>query len=161
MRHDLAVYPGSFDPFTLGHFNIVGRAAQIFDRVIVSVAEDSDKNAMFSPEERFEMISKIFHGSKSIEVDRFQGLLVHYLREKNCRVLLRGIRTVSDFEFEYQMALANKTLNDEVETFFMMTEGRYSYLSSTVIKEIARLGGDIGTMVPQEVVQYVRSKYQV
>jgi pantetheine-phosphate adenylyltransferase len=160
MKAKVAVYPGHFDPFTLGHLNIVRRAEKVFDHVVVAVAEDSPKKAMFTPEERVELISSVFKGAGHIEVDRFHGLLITYLRQKKATILIRGIRTVSDFEYEYQMALANKTLAEDIETFFMMTEGNYSYLSSTVIKEIARLGGDISRMVPKEIARRVRKKYE-
>ncbi|MFH1017408.1 MAG: pantetheine-phosphate adenylyltransferase [Pseudomonadota bacterium] len=160
MNANVAVYAGHFDPFTLGHLNIVQRAEKVFERVIVAVAEDSPKKAMFTSEERVELIKDVFKGSKQIEVDRFNGLLISYLRRKRASILIRGIRTVSDFEYEYQMALANKTLAEDIETFFMMTEGSYSYLSSTVIKEIARLGGDISHMVPKEIARRLREKYE-
>jgi pantetheine-phosphate adenylyltransferase len=114
---------------------------------------------MFTEQERFEMIGRVFRGNPHVKVERFSGLLVDYLRKRKGTVLLRGIRTVSDFEYEYQMALANKMLAPDVETFFMMTEGGYSYLSSTVIKEVARLGGDVGQMVPKEIAQRIREKY--
>jgi pantetheine-phosphate adenylyltransferase len=159
MTTKVAVYAGHFDPFTLGHMNIVRRAEKVFERVIVAVAEDSPKKAMFSVEEREGILKELFKDSKTVEVDRFNGLLIGYLRRKEVSILIRGIRTVSDFEYEYQMALANKTLDAEIETFFMMTEGDYSYLSSSVIKEIARLGGDISRMVPKEVVRHVLEKY--
>jgi len=160
MTQDTAVYPGFFDPFTLGHLNIVERATQVFHQVIVVVAEDSPKKSMFLPEERMRIIKEIFKNSKKVKVDCFNGLLVNYLRKTNTKILLRGIRTVSDFEYEYQMALANKTMADDVETLFMMTEGKYSFLSSTIIKEIARLGGDITPMVPPEVVKWVNKRYE-
>lgn len=159
MSERVAVYPGFFDPFTLGHLNIAERAAKMFDEVIVAVAGDSPKTALFSPDERLEIVKILFKNTSNVRVERFDGLLINYLRKRNLRLVLRGIRTVSDFEYEYQMALANKTLADDVETCFMMTEGRYSYLSSTVIKEIARLGGDIAEMVPEEVVKRIRKKY--
>lgn len=156
----IAVYPGFFDPFTLGHFNIAERALKVFQRLIVSVAGDSPKRSLFTTSERVEAIREVFRNSKNVEVDHFEGLLVDYLRKKNVSLLLRGIRTVSDFEYEYQMALANKKLASDIETFFMMTEGHYSYLSSTVIKEIARLGGDVSSMVPKEIARRIREKYE-
>jgi pantetheine-phosphate adenylyltransferase len=155
----VAVYPGFFDPLTLGHVNIVERAVRVFDRVIVAVAADSVKHSMFTPEERLEIIRETFPNNPKVVGDKFSGLLINYIKKSGAAVLLRGIRTVSDFEYEYQMALANKVLAEDVETFFMMTEGEYSYLSSTVIKEIARLGGDITHMVPQSVGARVRKKY--
>ncbi|HLG18274.1 MAG TPA: pantetheine-phosphate adenylyltransferase [Bdellovibrionota bacterium] len=160
MSENAVIYPGFFDPFTLGHLNIVERATKVFAKVIVAVAGDSPKTAMFSPAERLEIVKEIFRGNRKVEVDQFSGLLVQYARRKKVHVLLRGIRTVSDFEYEYQMALGNKTLESDVETFFMMTEGKFSYLSSTVIKEISRLGGDISQMVPRQVVDRVKKKYE-
>jgi pantetheine-phosphate adenylyltransferase len=160
VKRSQAIYPGYFDPFTLGHLNIVERACRVFDDVVVAVALDSPKQAMFSGPERVKMIREIFRNRPGVEVDSFSGLLAHYIRRRKAKVLLRGIRTVSDFEYEYQMALANKTLDETVETLFMMTEGAYSYLSSTLIKEIARLGGDVTRMVPPTVIRYVRKKYE-
>lgn len=154
------IYPGFFDPFTLGHLNIVKRAEKVFERVIVAVSQDSHKHAMFTPQERFDMIQYLFRSSKHIKVERFDGLLVEHLKKRKGAVVLRGIRTVSDFEYEYQMTLANKTLSPEVETFFMMTEGHYSFLSSTVIKEIARLGGSVDAMVPKEIATKIQKKYE-
>ena len=155
-----AVYPGFFDPFTLGHYNIVERAVKLFGQVVVAVAGDSPKSAIFSPKERLEMVREIFDGVPNVEVDQFQGLLVEYVRKRKIPLLVRGIRTVSDFEYEYQMALANKTLAKDVETVFMMTEGHFSFLSSTVIREIARLGGSVESMVPRQVASRLRKKYE-
>lgn len=160
MSQRSAVYAGFFDPFTLGHLNIVQRSLRLFDHIVVAVAADSPKKAMFTPEERVGIIREVFTKTPQVEVDEFSGLLVEYLHKKKVQILLRGIRTVSDFEYEYQMALANKKLANDIETFFMMTEGEHSYLSSTVIKEIARLGGDIHAMVPAEVIRHVRKKYE-
>jgi pantetheine-phosphate adenylyltransferase len=159
VKPKLAVYAGYFDPFTLGHLNIVRRADRVFDEIVVAIAEDSPKQGVFTCSERTETIRKIFKESKKIRVENFSGLLVNYMKSRDYNILIRGIRTVSDFEYEYQMALANKTLAPEVETFFMMTEGNYSYLSSTIIKEIARLGGDISSMVPPEVAKLMKEKY--
>ncbi len=160
MNERSVVYAGFFDPFTRGHLNIVERASQVFDTVIVAVAQESPKQALFSPEERFEMIQEVFKGNRAIEVDKFQGLLVNYMRRRKAKIVLRGLRTLSDFEYEFQMALANKKLAENVETFFMMTEEKYSYFSSTLIKEIARLGGDIAEMVPPSVLAHVKKKYE-
>ncbi len=161
MSKNVVIYPGHFDPFTLGHLNIVQRACRVFGRVVVAVAEESPKKAMFSTEERFSMVQEIFQTNESVEVELLQGLLVDYFKEREGGILLRGIRTVSDFEYEYQMALANKTLDPRVETVFMMTDGAYSYLSSSVIKEIARLGGDVRQMVPANVLKQVEKKYGI
>jgi pantetheine-phosphate adenylyltransferase len=152
------VYPGFFDPFTLGHQDIVLRATDVFDEVIVAVAKHSPKTSWFSFEDRFEMIKEIFNDKPNVIVDSFDGLLINYLQEKNQKVLLRGIRTVSDFEYEFQMSLANKTMDASVETFFMMTESQYSFLSSSLIREIARLGGDVSQMVPTVVFDFLKSR---
>ncbi|MCB0308456.1 MAG: pantetheine-phosphate adenylyltransferase [Bdellovibrionales bacterium] len=155
----VAIYPGFFDPFTLGHFNIVERASLIFDRVIVSLAEDSPKKGLFTIDERFSMIQESLKGFSNVTVEMFSGLLVNYVKSKQSKVLIRGIRTVSDFEYEFQMALSNKAMARDIETLFMMTEGRYSFLSSTIIKEVARLGGNFDQMVPPIVSIKLKEKY--
>lgn len=154
-----AIYPGFFDPFTMGHFNIVERASRVFDKVVVAVAADSPKQGLFSSDERVAMIKEALKSTKNVEVEGFKGLLVNYVLEKKSIVLIRGIRTVSDFEYEFQMALANKVMSEEIETFFMMTDSKYSYLSSTIIKEVARLGGDFSQMVPPSVMNLLKAKY--
>lgn len=156
MKKSNVVYPGFFDPFTLGHFDIVMRATEVFEEVVVAVAKDSPKVSLFSFPERLEMTQEIFREKKNVKVDFFDGLLINYMKKSNHKTLLRGLRTVSDFEYEFQMALANKTLDSSVETFFMMTDSKYSYLSSTLIREIARLGGDVSQMVPSIVVQKMK-----
>jgi pantetheine-phosphate adenylyltransferase len=158
MKKSKIVYPGFFDPFTLGHRDIVTRATEVFDEVVVAVAKESPKVSLFSFNERFEMASEIFKNNKSVRVDSFNGLLIDYMKKNEDKALLRGLRTVSDFEYEFQMAQANKTLDASVETFFMMTDSKFSYLSSTLIREIARLGGDVSQMVPEIVVQKIKSK---
>lgn len=158
MKKSTVVYPGFFDPFTLGHQDIVVRATEVFEEVVVAVAKDSPKVSLFSFPERFEMAVEIFKDTKNVKVDSFDGLLINYMKKNGDKVLLRGLRTVSDFEYEFQMAQANKTLDASVETFFMMTDSRYSYLSSTLIREIARLDGDIGQMVPKIVSQRMKNK---
>lgn len=159
MSMKVAIYPGFFDPFTLGHFNIVERASLIFDRVIVSLAEDSPKKGLFTIDERFSMIQESLKGFSNVTVEMFSGLLVNYVKSKQSKVLIRGIRTVSDFEYEFQMALSNKAMARDIETLFMMTEGRYSFLSSTIIKEVARLGGNFDQMVPPIVSIKLKEKY--
>lgn len=148
MKSKSIVYPGFFDPFTLGHLDIVSRSTKIFDQVVVAVAKDSPKVSWFSLEERMSMIREIFKDQPNVKVDSFQGLLINYVKNNKFTVLLRGIRTVSDFEYEFQMSLANKTMEPSIETYFMMTDAKYSFLSSTLIREIARLGGDVTNMVP-------------
>jgi pantetheine-phosphate adenylyltransferase len=144
-----AVYPGSFDPPTLGHLNIVTRAAAAFDEVIVAVAESTSKRYVFSTEERVELWKKILPKSlRNVKVDTFHGLLVDYTAKKGARILLRGLRNTTDFEYEISMAQTNRTMRPEVEIAFMMTEGCYSHLSSSLIKEIVMLGGSVKGMVP-------------
>lgn len=137
----IAICPGSFDPPTDGHLNIVERGLRVFDELIVAVAFNPRKNSLFTAEERVEMLAGIFKEEPKVKIDHFEGLLVDYVRRKHCTTILRGIRTISDYEYEFQMALANKRMAPEVETLFMMTEGRYSDISSTIIKEIIRFGG--------------------
>ena len=152
------VYPGTFDPLTYGHMNIIERGLKIFDRVVVAVARNTAKRTTFDVEERVSMIREIFRDRDRVEVDSFEGLLVDYMRRKKICVILRGLRTISDFEYEFQMALANKQLDQNVETFFMVTEGAFSYLSSTLIKEIVMLGGSVSGMVPELVERKLKEK---
>ena len=155
----VAVYPGSFDPPTLGHLNIIERGQKIFDRLIVAVAVNSSKKSLFSTQERTDLLKEIFKNQKRIEVDSFQDrLLIEYVRSKKAQVILRGLRTVQDYEYEFQMALANKQLAPGVETMFMMTESPYSYISSSLIKEIILLGGSGGGMVPPLVEKALKGK---
>ncbi|MEZ4704168.1 MAG: pantetheine-phosphate adenylyltransferase [Bdellovibrionota bacterium] len=144
----IAVYPGFFDPFTVGHLNIVKRAASIFEEVVVLVASDSPKKAMFDFSDRIAMIREVLQSEKYIRVESFEGLLIDYMKKNGYQVIVRGLRTVSDYEYEFQMAQANRTMDEDVETLFLVTAPQYSHLSSTLIKEIARLGGDISKMVP-------------
>jgi len=153
-----AVYPGSFDPITFGHISVVRRALKIFDRIIVAVAINTSKRNTFSVTERVRMMRKIFQGEKDVEVASFSGLLVDYVRQKGAQAILRGIRTMTDFDYEFQMALANKSLDPRVEQVFMMTEGKYLYYSSSIIKEIVALGGSVREMVPAIVEVNLRKK---
>lgn len=158
MRHQTAIYPGSFDPPTLGHTNIVERGLTIFKKVIVAVATNSSKKSLFSPEERVALLKKIFKNHPNVEITHFHGLLVEYAKIKRAHVLLRGLRTVHDYEYELQMAFSNKSLYPEIETVFLMTENQYSHISSTLIKEIASFDGSIKKMVPPLVAQAVTKK---
>jgi pantetheine-phosphate adenylyltransferase len=142
------IYPGSFDPITYGHVNIVKRALTIFDRIVVAVAINTTKSGTFSIEERVGMMQEVFRDDPDVEVDSFSGLLVDYVRSRRAQAILRGIRTVTDFDYEFQMALANKSLDPNVEQVFMMTEGKYLYHSSSIIKEIVSLGGSVEEMLP-------------
>jgi len=144
----VAIYPGSFDPPTNGHLNLVKRGTQIFDQVIVAVAESTSKRYLFTTEERVKLWKQLLKGAPGVKVETFSGLLVNYVESKNSNVILRGLRNVTDFEYEIQMASTNHTLNSRIETVFMMTEGIYSHLSSTLIKEIVMLGGSVKGMVP-------------
>ncbi|MBM3821840.1 MAG: pantetheine-phosphate adenylyltransferase [Verrucomicrobia bacterium] len=143
-----AIYPGSFDPFTNGHLDVVQRAVKLFDRVIVAVAENESKSPFFSLAERQALVSASLAGLDRVEVDTFTGLLVDYARKRQSRAVIRGLRAVSDFEFEFQLALMNRKLAEDIETIFMMPKDTYTFLSSRMVKEIARLGGDISAFVP-------------
>ena len=154
----VAVYPGSFDPFTRGHMNIIDRGIKVFDKVIVAVAHNKSKNTIFTLEERVQILQTLFEGRNDVEVDSFEGLLVDYVVKRGTNVVLRGMRTVSDFEYELQMALANKTLNNEVETVFMVTDSEFSHISSSVIKEVVSLNGSATHMVPEIVENKLRDK---
>ena len=147
----IAVYPGSFDPITNGHLDVIERAAHMFDRVIVAVAHNPEKSPMFSPEERVELARAAARKLKNVDVEEFEGLLVKYARERGATVLVRGLRAVADFEFEFQMALMNRKLDGTVETIFLMPKDEYTFISSRLVKEIAGLGGDVSAFVPADV----------
>jgi len=144
----VAVYPGSFDPITNGHVDIVRRGCHIFDRVLVAVLCNTEKTPLFSVEERIAMIRSVFRGEPRVKVKDFSGLLVHFLRKEKTNVVVRGLRVVSDFEFEYQMALMNRRLDPEVETIFLTPKEELSYLSSRMVKQVHQLGGDVSGLVP-------------
>jgi pantetheine-phosphate adenylyltransferase len=144
----IAVYAGSFDPVTYGHIDIIRRAARIFDQIIVAVAHNTEKEPLFSVNERISMLKKVIHNIPNVKVDDFVGLVVDYVSKSGANVLIRGLRMVSDFEYEFQMALTNRKLNEKIETIFLMPNEAYSYLSSTLIKEAASLGADISNFVP-------------
>ena len=146
-----AIYPGSFDPFTNGHLDVVQRASRLFDRVIVAVAKSDGKHPLFLLEERKALIEQSICDMPNVEADTFDGLLVNYVEKHSAQAVLRGLRAVSDFEFEFQMALMNRKLNDSFETIFMMPKDTYTFLSSRIVKEIARLGGDVNQFVPAHV----------
>lgn len=149
----VAVYPGSFDPITNGHIDIVNRTLKIVDQVYIAVIKNPEKKPLFSLEERVGMIKGSFKDNNSVVVDSFDGLLVDYAKEKKVDVIIRGLRAVSDFDYEFQMALTNLKMCPDIETVFIMTDYKYSYLSSSLVKQIARLGGDVGTFVPENVKQ--------
>jgi pantetheine-phosphate adenylyltransferase len=155
----IAIYPGSFDPPTNGHLDIIRRGVKIFDELVVAVADNPARPTLFSKEERVEMIRESIRGLKGVGVDAFDGLIVDFVKKRKAHVILRGIRTVSDFEYEYQMALTNRTFAAEIETAFIITREEFSFVSSRLIKEAASLGGDISAFVPKEVEKWVRKKY--
>ncbi len=156
------VYPGTFDPITYGHVDVVGRAVQLFDEVVLAIAADSTKKPLFSLEERMELANQALASfGPKVRVTAFNGLLIDYVQKEKSRAILRGLRAISDFEFEFQMALMNRKLNDSIETLFLMPRGAYTYLSSTIIKEIGRLGGDLSAFVPKPVAEALREKYNV
>ena len=146
-----AIYPGSFDPLTNGHLDVIQRATKLFDRVIVAVAKSESKQPLFTLEERVEMVSAAVRHMPQVEADSFDGLLVEYGDTRSAHAVIRGLRAVSDFEFEFQLALMNRKLNERVETIFMMPKDTYTFLSSRIVKEIARLGGDVSSFVPAHV----------
>jgi len=153
-----AVYPGSFDPVTNGHLDLIARGAKIFDHLIVAVARNLEKDPLFAVQERVEMLEAVTFEWKNLEVDIFSGLLMDYARSKGARVVLRGIRAVSDYEYELQMAMMNRKIEPEIETVFMMPGEAYSYISSRLVRELARLGGSVKGLVPQLVEERLRSK---
>jgi pantetheine-phosphate adenylyltransferase len=146
-----AIYPGSFDPLTNGHLDLVQRAAKLFDRVIVAVAQNDSKKALFTLKERLALVRVAIAGWPKVEADSFGGLLVNYVEKQKGQAIIRGLRAVSDFEFEFQLALMNRKLNERVETIFMMPKETYTFLSSRIVKEIAALGGNIDAFVPGHV----------
>ena len=146
-----AIYPGSFDPLTNGHLDVIERAAKLFDQVIVAIAKNESKNPLFTSAERRDLVTRSVKLLKNVEADTFDGLLVDYVERRSGQAIVRGLRAVSDFEFEFQLALMNRKLNERVETIFMMPKDTYTFLSSRIVKEIARLGGDVSAFVPPHV----------
>lgn len=158
--NNIAVCPGSFDPVTLGHIDIISRGAKVFDKVIVAVLNNQSKTPLFTVEERIHLIKESTKHIENVEVDSFDGLLVDYVEKKNARAIIKGLRAVSDFEYELQMALMNRKLNNEVETFFMMTNNKYSFLSSSIVKEIAKYGAPVIDLVPKAVEIALKEKFK-
>jgi pantetheine-phosphate adenylyltransferase len=156
----VAVYPGSFDPPTYGHLDIIHRSSQVFSRVIVAVAKNIRKDTMFPPTERMNMLRKLTRSFPNVEVDSFRGLLIDYVCNVEAHVVVRGLRAISDFEYEFQMAHINKKLSPEIDTVFMMTGERFSYISSHITKEIARFGGKIDDLVPPLVRDTIHRKLE-
>jgi pantetheine-phosphate adenylyltransferase len=154
-----AVYPGTFDPITKGHLDIIQRGLRLFDGLVIAVAENASKETLFDVRERIAMIKAEMKGRRNVEVESFNGLLVDYMRRKRASVILRGLRVISDFEYEFQMALTNRELAPRIETVFMMTSENYAHISSRFIKEIARLGGDLKAFVTPNVEKMFGKKY--
>jgi pantetheine-phosphate adenylyltransferase len=154
----IAIYPGSFDPLTNGHVDIIQRGARLFDRIVVAILLNVDKAPLFTFPERVDIAREVFRGSANVEVDTFDGLLVDYARRKHAGVIVRGLRAISDFEFEMQMALMNRRLNADVETVFMMPAEPYTYVSSRLVKEVVALGGSVTGLVPAIVERRLREK---
>jgi pantetheine-phosphate adenylyltransferase len=155
----IAVYPGSFDPITYGHLDIINRGLKVFDEVVVAVACNSQKNALFSFDERVDMIRQVVREQERVSVDTFTGLLIDYVASRKAHVVIRGLRAISDFEYEFQIAQMNSCISQNVETLFMMTSLQYGYLSSSIVKEVCSLNGNIDGFVPPEVKTALRAKY--
>lgn len=155
----IAVYPGSFDPITYGHLDIIRRTLTIFDEVVVAVARNSSKNSLFSSQERVELIEDVLKDEKRVVVDTFTGLLIDYVTSRGAHVIIRGLRAISDFEYEFQIAQMNSTIGHQIETLFMMTSVQFGYLSSSIVKEVCSLNGNIDGFVPPEVKKALRLKY--
>lgn len=156
-----AIYPGSFDPITNGHLDVLKTAAAIFDKVIIAVAYNSEKQGgLLSVEERVDLIKKSVKDFDNVEVDSFEGLTVNYARKKDAKVLIRGLRAVSDFEFEMQLSQTNSALDKDIKTIFLTTRPKYNFISSSSVKEVVGLGGDCSKFVPQEVNEYLKTKYK-
>ncbi|HAQ08516.1 MAG TPA: pantetheine-phosphate adenylyltransferase [Bacillus bacterium] len=156
----IAVCPGSFDPITYGHLDIITRGAKVFDELYVVVLNNSSKNPLFSVDERIELIKTVTKNLPNVKVDSFQGLLVEYAESVNANAIIRGLRAVSDFEYEMQITSMNRVLNDKIETFFIMTNNQYSFLSSSIVKEVAKYDGNISELVPPEVEEALIEKFE-
>jgi pantetheine-phosphate adenylyltransferase len=159
MKEKIAIYPGTFDPITNGHLSVLNRALKIFDKLIIAILTNPQKTPLFSVEERIEMIRTSVQDTPNIEVESFDGLLVDYVSKKNSNIILKGLRAMSDFEYEFQMALMNRKLNRNIQSVFLMTDYKWFYTSSTIIKEAARFGGDITGLAPPIVCQKLQEKF--
>lgn len=159
MSDKVAIYPGTFDPITNGHISILNRALKIFDKLVIAILNNTQKAPLFTLEERLDMIQQVLKGVHNIEVDCFDGLLVDYAVKKGTNVVIRGLRALSDFEYEFQLALMNRKLNRDVQSVFLMTDYKWFYTSSTIIKEAARWNGDISGLVPPLVCRKLKEKY--
>lgn len=155
----IAMYPGTFDPITLGHIDIIQRSSKLFDRVIVTLAKNTKKEPLFSIEERIEMITDAVRDMQNVEVEEFDGLLINFARKRNVSVIVRGLRAISDFEYEFQMALMNRQMADEVTTVFLMPHEKFTYLNSTIIRDVAAFGGDIKKFTTPFVARKLQEKF--
>ncbi len=155
----IAVYPGSFDPVTNGHIDVIERALKLFDEIIVAVGDNPGKKPLFTTKERIDMLKESTKHLKNIEIDSFSGLLLDFVKSKNSNIIIRGLRAVSDFEFEFQRALMNRVVNDKIETVFIMTKEHYVYLNSSIVKEIAMFGGKVNGLVPEIVEKKLKEKF--
>lgn len=155
----IAVYPGSFDPFTNGHLDLIGRSTHLFDKLVVAILKNEAKQPLFSVTERHEMLEEVLADYSNVEIDSFDGLLVDYAARKQATVILRGIRAISDYEYELQMALMNRRLHPEIETVFLMASEDYSFISSRLVKEVAALGGTVSAFLPPSVEARVKNKF--
>jgi pantetheine-phosphate adenylyltransferase len=160
-RKTIAIYPGTFDPITLGHIDLAKRAAKLFDQVVIGIAENTKKQTLFTLDERVEMASKVLAKHSNIKVISFKGLLVEFARQQNATILLRGMRAVSDFEFEFQLASMNRSLAPQIESVFLTPTEKYSFLSSTLVREVAQLGGDVSAFVHPLVNDALKEKHNV
>ncbi len=160
MANRIAVYPGSYDPLTKGHIDIIKRGLKMFDKIIVAVLKNPSKTYLFSIKERLDMLNEIFKDHKEIEIDCFEGLLVDYLKKKGATIIVRGLRAISDFDIEFQMALMNRNIDKEIETVFLVPSVCYSFLSSRLVKEIYELGGEIKSMVPSTVDKKLKERFK-
>lgn len=156
----IGIYPGSFDPITLGHLDVIERAAKLVDNLIIGVLNNSSKQPLFSAEDRVDMIKLVTAHIPNVKVEAFEGLLVDFAKEKNANIIVRGLRAVTDFEYELQMAQTNSKISSQVDTIFLATNVKYAYLSSSVVREIAKYGGDISHFVPEEIMPLVYNKYK-
>jgi pantetheine-phosphate adenylyltransferase len=158
IRMNIVVYPGSFDPITNGHYDIIKRSANVFEKVIVGVLVNPDKTSLFTEEERVDLVKRVTKDFDNVEVCCFSGLLIDFVNQSNAKIIIKGLRTLSDFEYEFQMALMNKQLDPSIETVFMMTSAKNSFLSSSSVKQVAGFGGSIKDLVPEEIIQDIFDK---
>jgi pantetheine-phosphate adenylyltransferase len=160
MKKRIAVYPGSFDPITFGHMDVIKRALRIFDKVVIAIGDNPEKEPLFSVGERIIMLKQALKRYKNVEVKCFSGLLLNFVKKQGSNVIIRGLRAVSDFEFEFQRALMNRKVNEKIETVFIMTRGAYCYLNSSIVKEMAQFGGSVKELVPKAVEKKLKAKFK-